>query len=128
MDPVMGILGAIVIARWSVGLLRDTGAVLLDAEVDAGRLQAIRQAIEADGQCRIVDLHVWRVGPRHLAAIVSLGAREPREPKHYRALLARIPDLFHVSVEVNRLGEPAAEPDLGGVSGVAVPPRSAPIA
>jgi Co/Zn/Cd efflux system component len=104
MDPAMGVVGSLVIARWSYGLLRDTAAVLLDAEVDEGRIAAIRQAIENDGEGRVADLHVWRVGPRHLAAIVSVVASEPREPAHYRGRLAEMPDLAHVTIEVSRRG------------------------
>ncbi|WP_242339970.1 MULTISPECIES: CDF family Co(II)/Ni(II) efflux transporter DmeF [Anaeromyxobacter] len=101
MDPVMGIVGALVIARWSVGLLRDTSAVLLDAEVAPGRREEIRSALEEGGD-RLADLHVWRVGPRHLGAIVSVVTEDPRPPAAYKQRLARFPDLAHVTVEVHR--------------------------
>ena len=108
MDPVMGIVGAVVIARWSVGLLRDTSAVLLDAEVASGRREAIRRAVEgADGD-RVSDLHVWRVGPRHLAAIVSVVAARPEPPAAYKARLAAFDDLAHLTVEVHPCREPSA--------------------
>jgi cation diffusion facilitator family transporter len=100
MDPIMGIAGAIVIAWWSAGLLRDTSAVLLDAEGDAHRREAIRAAIESDGRSRIVDLHLWRVGPRHLAVIVTVATSVPREPEDYRQALEPFRDLAHVTVEV----------------------------
>ncbi|ACL63829.1 cation diffusion facilitator family transporter [Anaeromyxobacter dehalogenans 2CP-1] len=100
MDPVMGIVGALVIARWSVGLLRDTGAVLLDAEVAEGRRAAIRAALE-QGEDRVADLHLWRVGPRHLAAIVSVVATAPRAPAEYKERLHAFPDLVHLTVEVH---------------------------
>lgn len=102
MDSITGILGSLVIGRWSVGLLTDTSAVLLDAEVTSGRRQAIQTAIEHDADNRVADLHVWRVGPRHLAAIVSVVTREPREPHHYRDLLRGFDDLAHVTIEVHR--------------------------
>ena len=102
MDSITGILGSIVIARWSLGLLRDTSRVLLDAEVPEARRLAIRAAIEAEPGDRVTDLHVWRVGPAHLAAIVSVASPAPREPSHYKARLARFADLAHVTVEVNR--------------------------
>jgi len=102
MDSITGILGSIVIARWSLGLLRDTSRVLLDAEVPEARRLAIRAAIEAQAGDRVTDLHVWRVGPAHLAAIVSVASPDPREPSHYKARLARFADLAHVTVEVNR--------------------------
>jgi len=108
MDPVMGLVGSLVIARWSYGLLRDTSRVLLDAEVPEDRLAAIRGAIEADADARVADLHVWRVGPRHLAAIVSLVAHEPREPDHYKRLLRAQRDLVHVTVEVHRCPDSAS--------------------
>jgi cation diffusion facilitator family transporter len=101
MDPVMGIVGAAVITRWSFGLIRDTGAVLLDAEVAPERRDAIRLAVETSGDARVVDLHLWRVGPRHLAAIVSVVASEPLPPTHYKTLLEEFEDLVHVTVEVN---------------------------
>jgi cation diffusion facilitator family transporter len=100
MDPVMGIVGSLVIAKWSVSLLRDTSRVLLDAELPDKRRKAIEKAIEDGTGDRVVDLHVWRVGPRHLAAIVSIVTPDPRSPEHYKRLLAHFPDLAHVTVEV----------------------------
>ena len=91
MDPAMGVVGSLVIARWSYGLLRDSSGVLLDAEIPVGRREAIRATVEADADNRVVDLHVWRVGPRHLAAIVSVVSHVPREPDHYKALRKRSP-------------------------------------
>jgi cation diffusion facilitator family transporter len=108
MDPVMGIVGSAVIARWSFGLLRDTSAVLLDAEVASSLREAIRLAIEAQADNRVADLHVWRVGPRHLAAIVSVVTSQPRDPAHYRAQLGAFDDLVHVTVEVHACGASAA--------------------
>lgn len=102
MDPIMGLVGSMVIARWSYGLLRDTSRVLLDAELPEARRAAIRTAIESDADSRVADLHVWRVGPRHLAAILAVVAHDPREPDHYKRLLARQSDLVHVTVEVHR--------------------------
>ena len=101
MDPAMGTVGSLVIARWSVGLLRDTSAVLLDAEVSPARRTAIQTAIEADSDDRVVDLHVWRVGPRYLAAIVSVVSHEPRPPEEYKRLLWGQQDLVHVTVEAH---------------------------
>jgi cation diffusion facilitator family transporter len=100
MDPLMGIAGAVVIARWSYALLRDASGVLLDAEVAEDRHHAIRAAVESADD-RVADLHVWRVGPRHLAAIVSVVTHEPRDPTHYKQLLAPFRDLVHVTVEVH---------------------------
>ena len=101
-DPAMGVVGALVIARWSWGLIRDSGSVLLDAAAEGQDVrQEIREAMAPTGS-QVTDLHVWQVGPGHFAAIVSLMAREPREPAHYKALLAHIHELSHVTVEVQR--------------------------
>lgn len=106
-DALVGILGAVVIARWSIGLLRDTSAVLLDFEVPEQRLAAVRAALEADADNKVADLHLWRVGPRHLAVIASVVTHTPREPAHYKRLLAGFSDLGHVTIEVNRCVDPA---------------------
>jgi cation diffusion facilitator family transporter len=98
MDAAMGIVGAIVIARWSWGLLRDTGAVLVDASPNTGLEAEIREAIE-DADTRIVDLHVWRVGPGRYAAIISLVADAPLAPVDYAARVTIHEELVHVTVE-----------------------------
>jgi cation diffusion facilitator family transporter len=100
LDPAMGIVGALIIARWSWGLIRDTGGVLLDYLPPGEDLpNAIRQAVELEGS-RITDLHVWQLGPGHHGAIVSLVASEPKAPSHYREKLAQIATLSHVTIEV----------------------------
>jgi cation diffusion facilitator family transporter len=108
MDPIMGIVGSVVIARWSLGLLRQTSAVLLDGEMGAEQLEAIRSLIEADGDSRVADLHVWRVGPSHLAGILSVVTHEPKAPDHYKALLSGWSDLVHLTVEVHGCPEERA--------------------
>jgi cation diffusion facilitator family transporter len=109
LDPVMGIVGAAVIARWSWGLLRDTSHVLLDGTADERTHSAIRHAIESDADNRIADLHLWTVGPGHYSALVSVVTHHPRPPAHFKALLAGIPRLAHVHIEVNECaGEPCA--------------------
>jgi cation diffusion facilitator family transporter len=105
MDAVTGILGSIVISRWSLGLLKDTAAVLLDAEVAEGRRQEVQEAVEKELDNRVSDIHLWRVGPRHLAAIVSVVTHEPREPSHYKQLLSKFDDLAHVTIEVQHCNE-----------------------
>ncbi len=102
MDPLAGFIGALVIASWSVGLLRDTGAILLDRMPDRGMADKIRAAIESEGD-EVTDLHLWRLGPGHLGAIVSVATSQPREALHYRQRLAHFPDLSHLTVEVQHL-------------------------
>jgi cation diffusion facilitator family transporter len=109
LDAVMGIVGALVITRWSWGLLRDTSAILLDSDVSPATVEAVQATIEADADNRVADLHVWRVGPHHLAAIISVVTHYPQPPEHYKELLHDIPNLAHISVEVQPC---ASEPCL----------------
>ena len=99
MDPLAGLIGALVIANWSVGLLRDTGGILLDRIPDAQIAEKVRSTVEAEGD-RVIDLHLWRLGPGHLGAIVSVATTKAREAAHYRQRLAKFADLSHVTVEV----------------------------
>ena len=99
MDPLAGLIGALVIANWSVGLLRDTGGILLDRNPDQRMAEKVRFAIESEGD-RVIDLHLWRLGPGHLGAIVSVATSGSCEPAHYRQRLAKFADLSHVTVEV----------------------------
>ncbi len=101
MDPLAGLVGAFVIASWSYGLVRDTGAILLDMSPDQEVARGIRSTVEAQGD-RLTDLHVWRLGPGHLGAIVSVATNQAREPAFYRERLARFRSLSHVTVEVQR--------------------------
>jgi cation diffusion facilitator family transporter len=99
MDPLAGFIGALVIANWSIGLLRDTGAILLDRNPDPRMAEKVRVAIESEGD-QVTDLHLWRLGPGHLGAIVSVATSGTREPMHYRQRLSKFADLSHVTVEV----------------------------
>ncbi len=100
MDPVMGLAGAGVILNWVWGLLRQSGAVLLDINDDADLDAEVRAALIADGSDRIADLHLWRVGPGHWAAAVSLVTHTPRDPAYYKALLAPVHELSHITIEI----------------------------
>ena len=101
MDPVMGLVGATVIAVWAAGLLRDTGRVLLDITPDTALAARIRAAVEEGGD-RVLDLHLWRLGPGHLGAILSVATAEPRDARFYRTLLRRFAALSHVTIEVGQ--------------------------
>ena len=101
MDPIMGMVGAVIIARWSYGLLRDSSRVLLDGEARAGIIASIQETLESEGDNRVSDLHVWRVGAHDFAAIVTLLTHDPKPPDHYKSLLSRYPELSHVTVEVH---------------------------
>src|SRR5579864_7297105 len=101
MDPVAGLVGAVVIVSWSYGLIRDTGAILLDMNPDRGMAERLRATIERDGD-RLEDLHLWRLGPGHLGAILSVVTTKPRDAVHYRRLLRHFRNLSHVTVEVQQ--------------------------
>lgn len=102
MDPMMGIVGALVIGHWTYGLLRDTSRILLDSDAGEDLKVDIRNTIESDADNRVADLHLWRVGPRHVAVIVSVVTHFPKSAEHYKDLLRDHRDLAHVTVEVNR--------------------------
>jgi cation diffusion facilitator family transporter len=99
MDPAMGIVGALVIANWSFGLIRAAGAVLLDMQPDAQLAHAIEHRLEADSD-KVSDLHLWRVGPGHNAAVVSVVSDHPQAPEAYKAKLAGLAGLSHITIEV----------------------------
>jgi cation diffusion facilitator family transporter len=99
MDPLAGLIGAMVIANWSFGLMRDTGCILLDRTPDPRMAEKVRMVIESEGD-QVTDLHLWRLGPGHLGAIVSVATTGAREAAHYRQRLAKFADLSHVTVEV----------------------------
>ncbi len=101
MDPLAGLVGALVIASWSYGLLRDTGAILLDMNPEPTLTETVRREIERDGD-RVADLHLWRLGPGHLGAIVSVFTDRPREAAFYRDRLAGFTSLSHLTVEVSK--------------------------
>jgi cation diffusion facilitator family transporter len=100
LDPVIGVVGALVIAHWSYGLLRASGAVLLDTVPDRSLAEQIGERIAGD-EAEVADLHLWQVGPGHCCAIVSVIAASPKPPAAYKALLAGLPMLSHVTIEVN---------------------------
>jgi cation diffusion facilitator family transporter len=99
MDPIVGLIGSIVIAAWAYTLIRDTGAILLDMNPDRNMAERMRAVVEADGD-RLTDLHLWRLGPGHLAAILSVATQRQRGTDYYQSLLKRFRTLSHVTVQV----------------------------
>jgi len=98
-DPVMGLVATAVILSWSWTLVRSAGAVLLDVTPDPALARAITIRLE-QGSDRISDLHLWRLGPGHLGAVISLVTHDPHAPDHYKRKLAGLAGLSHVTVEV----------------------------
>jgi Co/Zn/Cd efflux system component len=101
MDPLMGIVGAIMVSRWSIGLLRSTSHVLLDHQAPEALRQKVVDGIEKNGDNQVVDLHLWAVGPDIYAAIIALTSKTPGTPEHYKTLIPSDLEMVHVTVEVN---------------------------
>jgi cation diffusion facilitator family transporter len=112
MDPVMGIVGAILVSRWSAGLLHTTGAVLLDRQGPAHIRDEIRESIESHDDNRVADLHFWSIGPNIYAVEVTIVTHEPQPPHHYKDMLPEAIGVAHVNVEVHRC---VHEDELKGV-------------
>ena len=111
-DAAVGVVGAIVIASWAYGLVRDSALVLLDAEDDPDLAHEIRTAVEGEMGAQVFDLHLWRLGPGHRGLIISVaGPGEPDAERIKRMLCQRYPSLSHVTVEMvvcAECGPPAA--------------------
>lgn len=102
LDPMVALLGAMLIARWACLVLRDAARCLVDASIDTSMREAVYQAIETDGDARLADLHVWQVGPAAWSAVLSVVADSPLAPEAYRARLRALSALRHVTIEVHQ--------------------------
>ena len=98
-DPAVGLIGSAVIAAWAFGLIKSSGAVLLDVRADEKLERVIRARIEVDDD-RVTDLHLWQVGPGHCAVLLSVVSDQPKQPAVYKRRLAGLKGLSHVTVEV----------------------------
>jgi len=110
MDPAMGIVGAVIIARWAYGLLRDTSKILLDRDVDLHTVSQIYERIESKSDGKVTDLHIWRIGSGQLAGIISILTPDPKAPEYYKDLLNDFEELVHITVEVNQHGSQSKAP------------------
>lgn len=102
MDPAMGLVGAVLITRWSIGLLAATSAVLLDRQGPAALRDRIRASLESEAGTEVMDLHLWCIGPGLYAVVLTVVAREPLSADDYRSRLPAGHGLAHVSIEVHR--------------------------
>jgi cation diffusion facilitator family transporter len=100
MDALVGIVGAGVIISWGLGLIRSSGAVLLDVVPSGGLADRVRARLEV-GEDRVADLHLWQLGPGHAGVIASVVTEHPQPPQAYKARLAGIAGLSHVTIEVH---------------------------
>jgi cation diffusion facilitator family transporter len=110
LDPIMGMIGALIIVQWSYSLMKETSPVLLDESIALEDKLAIKKKIESDADNRISDLHIWRIGPGHFALIISIVSHHPKAPEYYKELLKEFRShcrskLSHITVEVNQCTE-----------------------
>jgi cation diffusion facilitator family transporter len=111
LDPVVALVGALVIGRWAVGVLRESARALVDASAPPRLGAQVRALIEGDGDAKLADLHVWQVGPGCYAAALSIVADAPQPAAHYSARLKAVKTLRHATIEVHRcMGSDAASP------------------
>ena len=102
LDPVMGLVGGVLVGNWAWGLLRSSGLILLDGYKDDQTKAAITEAMESDQDARIVDLHLWKLNSNSIGALITLVAASPRPAEEYRRRLARIPHLEHITIESHK--------------------------
>ena len=106
LDPVMGLVGAVLVSVWAYSLLRDTGRVLLDAEMNVPVVAEIREVIAASPvKAQICDLHVWRVGKGKFACILSLATDNDASPEYFKQQLNIHEELVHISIEINKMNK-----------------------
>jgi len=109
MDPTMGIIGALLVARWSIGLLHTSGGVLLDRQGPESIRRRIRETIEEDNDSKVADLHLWSIGPNIFAAVIVIVADKPGTPDQYKSHIPKDLCLAHISIEVHRCTATVAE-------------------
>lgn len=100
-DPVMGIVGAVLVSVWSIGLLRSSSSVLLDRQGPEHLRRAIKESIEADGDSQVTDLHLWSIGPSVYAGVITLVAHAPVSPDEYRKRIPQDLGLAHITIEAH---------------------------
>ncbi|MGI2066336.1 cation diffusion facilitator family transporter [Shewanella sp. MF08487] len=101
LDPVMGIVGAVIISRWSWGLIQQTSPILLDGGVKASLQRKVAETIEAVPDHQIADLHLWRVSADHHAIMVSIVSHSPKDASYFNQLLSQFPELSHITIELH---------------------------
>ena len=114
LDPAMGIISSVLIFRWSIDLLRESSSILLDRSTDEELPREIRAIIEGDGDTKISDLHLWRVGQDRYACIISLVTNMPKKPQQYKKMLEPVHELVHISLEVVQCETNCAVPSAAG--------------
>lgn len=108
MDALMGIVGAVVISKWALGLMKRTAPILLDASPSQDIYDSIREKIESVSDTHIVDLHLWRLSDQQYSAIISVMASEPKAPEFYKRRLKDLHQVKHLTIEVQSSTESSA--------------------
>ena len=109
MDPAMGIVGAVLVARWSVGLLRSSSGTLLDRQGPESIRRELMESIEADGDSRVAELHLWSIGPGIYAADIAVVACNPETPDRYKTRIPETLGVVHITIEIHKDGSPGQE-------------------
>lgn len=109
MDPAMGIVGAILVSHWSLGLLRTTSGVLLDKQGPESIRRRIKDGIEQHDDSEVTDLHLWSIGPNIYAAVISVVAHHPATPEQYKERIPQRLGLAHISIEIHKCPTDTAE-------------------
>lgn len=107
MDPVVGIIGAILVSSWSLGLLRTTSGILLDKQGPESIRDSIRNSIEQDENSKVTDLHLWSIGPNIYSVVIAIVAHDPATPVQYKERISKNLGLVHIAIEVH-----ACPPDV----------------
>ncbi|MBU3915279.1 CDF family Co(II)/Ni(II) efflux transporter DmeF [bacterium] len=102
LDPFMGIVGAVLIIRWSFLLLKDTGSILLERENDNPIINEIRNEIESDGDSKISDLHIWKVAQNKYSCVMALVSEGKYTIEEYKTRLIKVHELAHITIEINK--------------------------
>lgn len=102
MDPAMGIVGAILVARWALGLLQTTGGILLDMQGPESIQQRIKDSVEQDDDSKVADLHLWSIGPNLYAAVITVVAQDPATPNEYKKRISTNLRLAHITIEIHK--------------------------
>lgn len=111
MDPIMGIVGAVVILRWAYSLVTQTGKILLDYNLDKDFMTKIKAILESDSDTRLSDIHAWKLGSQKYAAIVSIVTHHPKAPDYYKGLLKSLTDIVHLTIEVHNCNDEPCIPE-----------------
>ena len=101
MDPLMGIVGAVLVTKWSLGLLKSTSSILLDQQGTEEECRKVREVIESDGKHTVVDLHLWNLGSGISSGIISIVSSDPQTTNYYKEKINEVAELQHITVELH---------------------------